>query len=105
MFAISILQGNKIVNTKQKKHCKCCIYKLIEKYQPSGIGSPKLTSSQTAGTIKSIADLVAFVKGYDKYFSPAPEVSKAVLNPDGTPKVFLTQRWYMKPFYWLLLHK
>ena len=65
-------------------------YKLIdiEKYQPSGRGSPKLTSLQTADTIKSIADLVAFVKSYDKYFSAAPEVSKAILNDDGTPKVF-----------------
>ena len=64
-------------------------YKLIdiEKYQPSGRGSPKLTSLQTADTIKSIADLVAFVKGYDKYFSPAPEVNKLMLER-GRPKVY-----------------
>jgi hypothetical protein len=68
LFAISIPQGNKIVNTKQKKHCKCCIHKLIEKYQPSGIGSPKLTSSQATDTVMSIADPVMFVKSFDKKF-------------------------------------
>ena len=36
----------------------------------------------------SIADLYNFVKTFDPNFSPAPEVSEAVLNPDGTPKVF-----------------
>ena len=54
-------------------------YKLIdiEKYQPSAGGSQNnsLTSSLKAGTVKSIADLVAFVKGFDKEFSPAPEVN------------------------------
>ena len=65
-------------------------YKLIdiEKYQPSGVGSPKLTSSQTADTIKSIAQLYDFVKTYDKNFSPNP-VNPALLNEDGTPKI-----WY-----------
>ncbi len=36
----------------------------------------------------SISDLYEFVKTYDKDFSSAPEVSEAVLNDDGTPKVF-----------------
>lgn len=47
-------------------------YKLIdiEKYQLPGQGSPKLTSLLTADTIKSIADLVAFVKGFEKQKKP-----------------------------------
>ncbi len=36
----------------------------------------------------SISDLYSLVKTFDKDFSPAPEVSKYVLNEDGTPKVF-----------------
>ena len=42
----------------------------------------------TSTTTYSIADLYGLVKTYDKDFSPAPEVSKYVLNEDGTPKVF-----------------
>ena len=42
----------------------------------------------TSTTTYSIADLYDLVKTYDKDFSPAPEVSKYVLNEDGTPKVF-----------------
>ena len=36
----------------------------------------------------SVAQLYDFVKRKDKKFTPAPEVSKYVLNEDGTPKVF-----------------
>jgi hypothetical protein len=32
--------------------------------------------------------LYRFVKTFDKEFTPAPEVSKYVINDDGTPKVF-----------------
>ena len=42
----------------------------------------------TSTTTYSIADLYDLVKNYDKDFSPAPEVSKYVLNDDGAPKVF-----------------
>lgn len=40
----------------------------------------------TVSTI-SIADWYEFVKTHDESFTPAPEVSKYVLNEDGTPKV------------------
>ena len=36
----------------------------------------------------SVAQLYEFVKSKDKNYTPAPEVSKYVLNEDGTPKVF-----------------
>lgn len=36
----------------------------------------------------SIANLYDFVKKFDKEFNPAPSVSKALLNEDGTPKIF-----------------
>ena len=39
-------------------------------------------------TTYSISDLYQFVKNFDKDFTPAPEVSKHMLNADGTPKVF-----------------
>ena len=68
------------------------------------LNNESLTESHPASTY-IIADFCRFVKQFGKDFAPLLEVSKAVLNPDGTPKVFLTQRWYMKPFYWLLLHK
>ena len=41
----------------------------------------------TSSTI-SISNLYQLVKSYDKEFSPAPDVSKYILNADGTPKVF-----------------
>jgi len=41
-------------------------------------------------SINSIADLFAFVKEYDKKFSPKP-VNKMLLNVDGTPKVMYHQ--------------
>lgn len=65
-------------------------YKLIdiEKYQPSaGVSqNNSLNSSLKAGTINTIADLFAFVKGYDNGFSPH-SVNSLLLNEDGTPKV------------------
>lgn len=45
------------------------------------------TNGNTSATTYSIADLLAFVKQYDKEFSPKP-VHEAMLNDDGTPKVF-----------------
>lgn len=52
-------------------------------YKPAGtIGD----DGENLSTI-SIADLFAFVKQYDKEFSPKP-VNKLMLNEDGTPKVF-----------------
>ncbi len=36
----------------------------------------------------SVADLVTLVKTFDKDFTPASSVNKALLNNDGTPKVF-----------------
>jgi hypothetical protein len=44
-------------------------------------------SDQVPSTI-SISELYDLVKSFDKDFSPAPKVSKYVLNEDGTPKVF-----------------
>ena len=49
--------------------------------------NPTSSRPVTSSTI-SISDLYDFVKSFDKDFSPAPEVSKYVLNEDGTPKVF-----------------
>lgn len=45
-------------------------------------------TDDTSATKCSIADLYEFVKTYDKDFTPAPVVSKVLLNEDGTPKVF-----------------
>lgn len=55
---------------------------------PSGVLSENggLTGGTTATTY-SISDLHRFVKQYDKDFSPHP-VNPALLNEDGTPKVF-----------------
>ena len=50
--------------------------------------SRAVSFDETSATTYSIADLYGFVKTFDKEFSPAPEVSKYVLNEDGTPKVF-----------------
>ncbi len=46
-----------------------------------------ISSANTAGTIESVADLFSVVKRQDKNFK-SREVSTAVLNEDGTPKVF-----------------
>lgn len=56
---------------------------------PNGVHSANggLTED-TSTTTYSISDLYNFVKTYDKDFSPAPTVSEAVLNEDGTPNVF-----------------
>ena len=51
------------------------------------LDNESLTESHSTTTY-SIADLYKFVNTFDKKFSPAPEVSKYVLNEDGTPKVF-----------------
>ena len=47
-----------------------------------------VSTSDNVATTYSIADLYSFVKRYDKDFTPAREVSSALLNEDGTPKVF-----------------
>lgn len=56
---------------------------------PNGVHSANggLTED-TSTTTYSISDLYDFVKTFDKDFTPAPTVSKVVLNEDGTPKVF-----------------
>ena len=78
---------------------------LIEKYQPSAQGSQNtsLTYSLKAGTINTIADLVAFVKGYDKNYQPRP-VNPALLNEDGTQKVlqnYMLRKIEMMPKYFI----
>lgn len=45
------------------------------------------STNDVSTTTYSIADLCGFVKAYDEEFTPAPEVNKAMLNADGTPKV------------------
>lgn len=47
-----------------------------------------VSTSDNVATTYSIADLYSFVKRYDKDFTPAREVSSALLNEDGTPKIF-----------------
>ncbi len=63
------------------------------KIEPVGGQLGLKSSSSIPGTssIVSIADLYELVKTYDKEFSPAPEVSKSVLNDDGTPKILYHQ--------------
>ena len=66
-------------------------YKLvdIENHQPGVKGSgAALTSSLTADDITTVSDLYSFVKRFDKDFTAAHEVNPALLNEDGTPKVF-----------------
>lgn len=45
-------------------------------------------STNDISAMYSISDLYALVKQYDKDFVSAPDVSKYLLNDDGTPKVF-----------------
>ena len=61
----------------------------IEKWQLSakGSGTDSLASSISAANVESIADIYAIVKSKDASFSPHP-VNPALLNVDGTPKVF-----------------
>lgn len=66
-------------------------YKLvdIENHQPGVKGSgAALTSSLVADDITTVSDLYSFVKRFDKNFTAAHEVNSALLNEDGTPKVF-----------------
>ena len=60
------------------------------KIEPAGgqLGNISSSSRPDTSSINSIADLYALVKTFDKDFSAAPNVSEAVLNEDGTPKVF-----------------
>lgn len=46
------------------------------------------STNDVSTTDYSISDLYSFVKRYDKDFTPAREVSSALLNADGTPKIF-----------------
>ena len=55
---------------------------LAEKFRSGG---STMRSSTTAYTI---SDLYSFVKRFDKDFTAAHEVNPALLNEDGTPKVF-----------------
>ena len=48
-------------------------------------GTGGLTKVNIA-TINSVADLYDLVKAHDSQFTPAPEVDRALLNDDGTPK-------------------
>ena len=61
------------------------------KIEPAG-GQFRIKNSSSSvpvtDSIYSISDLYDFVKTYDKDFTPAPEVNPALLNEDGTPKVF-----------------
>ena len=60
------------------------------KIEPAGgqLGINSSSSVPDASSVYSISDLYKYVKSYDKEFSAAPEVSKYMLNKDGTPKVF-----------------
>ncbi len=60
----------------------------IEKYQSTGKSSQNSASSisPAAGTIKSVADLYAFVKQYDRSLSSNDPGD--LTNADGTPRVF-----------------
>ncbi len=60
----------------------------IETASSVGIGKSHTPIIEDTVSAVSISDLYNFVKSVDKDFSPAPEVSKYVLNKDGTPKVF-----------------
>ena len=57
-------------------------------YRPSTVVSPKLNSLLKVGTDIRVADLYAIVKTFDKYFVAGKDVNPALLNEDGTPKVF-----------------
>jgi hypothetical protein len=62
----------------------------IERKQPNVQSSQQYVDSpiiQTA-SVKNIADLYQLVKKYDKNFKPGKSVNEAMLNEDGTPKVF-----------------
>lgn len=52
------------------------------------LGTSSSSSVPVIGSVISIADLYGFVKRFDKDFTVAHDVSEAVLNKDGTPKVF-----------------
>lgn len=60
------------------------------KIEPAGgqLGINSSSSVPVTDSTYSISNLYEFVKIYDKDFTPAPEVSKYVLNDDGTPRVF-----------------
>ena len=60
------------------------------KIEPAGgrfIANANTTSMPYTGSTISISDLFSLVKTFDKKFSPKP-VNQALLNEDGTPKVF-----------------
>ena len=60
----------------------------IETAPSVGIGKSHTPIMESTVSKYSIADLYEFVKGYDKDFTPAREISEHLLNEDGTPKVF-----------------
>lgn len=64
------------------------IEKVVEDLSGSSAhkGRPYTAEKASSTTTYSISDLYGFVKQFDKDFSPAPEVDKALLNEDGTPK-------------------
>ena len=60
----------------------------IETASSVGIGESHTPIIEDTVSAISIADLHGLVKSYDKDFTAAHDVSEAVLNEDGTPRVF-----------------
>lgn len=63
----------------------------IETVSSVGIGKSHTPIMDNTVSKYSIADLYELVKTFDKEFTPAPEVSKYMLNEDGTPKLLYHQ--------------
>lgn len=70
----------------------------IETVSSVGIGKNHTPIMEDTASRYSIADLFAFVKQYDGKFSPKP-VSRAVLNEDGTSKVWWHQTGELFNFF------
>ena len=60
------------------------------KIEPAGgrEGINPTTPDVGKGSVQTISDLYKLVKTYDKSFTPGKEVHPALLNEDGTPRVF-----------------
>ena len=88
----------------------------IETTPSVGIGESHTPIMESTVSKYRIADLYKFVKGYDKDFTPAPEISPFLLNEDGTPMLLLlyhTQHvfstyiylFYKRPYRFLVLFR
>ena len=54
----------------------------------AGQSLPGVSTNDDIATTYTVADILSFVKTYDKDFTAAHDVSPELLNEDGTPKVF-----------------